>query len=287
MANRLWGQNGFQFRADYLEFVEQKFAAPLGQLDFVNSSEPSRKTINDWVSDKTHERIKDLLPQGSISSETRLVLTNAIYFKADWKHEFAKQLTKDQAFTTPGGSRVNVPLMSLEKSLPYMEDENVQVVELPYKSSDLSMVVILPKQVDGLPEVESSLSFEQLSQWVSSLSQEKVELSLPKFKLECEFSLSSALKQLGMPKAFSAGAEFGGMTSEAELRISDVVHKAFVEVDEKGTEAAAATGVIMATRAAPIASQPKVFRADHPFLFLIRQQQSGAVLFLGRFSEPQ
>lgn len=287
MANRLWGQTGFQFRADYLEFVEQKYAAPLGQLDFVGSPEPSRKTINDWVSDKTHERIKDLLPDGSINSETRLVLTNAIYFKADWKYEFDKKLTVVQPFTKGDGKQVKVPLMNLEKEFAYTEDQEAQVLELPYKSPQLSMVVILPKKVDGMAKLEQGLTHERLENWLSSLSREKVSVALPKFKLECEFSLSRALKELGMARAFSDAAEFGGMTSEAELRISEVVHKAFVEVDEKGTEAAAATGVIMATRAAPIENPPKVFRADHPFLFLIRNRESNAVMFLGRFSEPQ
>ena len=287
MANRLWGQTGFQYRADYLEFVEQKFAAPLGQLDFVGAAEPSRKTINDWVSDKTHDRINDLLPQGSIDGDTRLVLTNAIYFKADWKYQFDKKFTVDQPFTTGSGKQTKLPLMNLEKEFAYAEDEQAQVLELPYKSPQLSMVVILPRKADGLSKLEQGLNFERLEQWLAGLRREKVIVALPKFKLECDFSLSAALKQLGMPRAFGGGAEFGGMTSEADLQISDVVHKAFVEVDEKGTEAAAATGVIMATRAAPIENPPKVFRADHPFLFLIRNRESNAVLFLGRFNEPQ
>jgi serpin B len=287
MANRLWGQTGFQFRADYLEFVEQKFAAPLGQLDFVGASEPSRKTINDWISDKTHDRINDLLPQGSIDGNTRLVLTNAIYFKADWKYQFDKKFTVDQPFTTGSGKQTKLPLMNLEKEFAYVEDEQAQVLELPYKSPQLSMVVVLPRKADGLSKLEQGLNFERLEQWLAGLRREKVIVALPKFKLECDFSLSAALKQLGMPRAFGGGAEFGGMTSEADLQISDVVHKAFVEVDEKGTEAAAATGVIMATRAAPIENPPKVFRADHPFLFLIRNRESNAVLFLGRFSEPK
>lgn len=287
MANRLWGQNGYQFRADYLTRLENDFAAPLGQLDFSDSPEPSRKTINDWVADQTRDRIKNLLPSGSITSLTRLVLTNAIYFKADWRDEFNKKLTKDQPFSCADGKQIKLPLMNQEKEFSYAEDETVQVLEMPYKSGGLSMVVILPKERLGLSAVERQLTDERLAGWLGQLESQKVNVFFPKFKLETQFSLAEALKELGMPRAFSNAAEFGGMSTAEPLNISDMVHKAFVEVDEQGTEAAAATGVIMTTRAAPIQREPKVFRADHPFLFLIRHQDSGAVLFSGRLSQPE
>lgn len=285
-ANRLWGQAGFQFRADYLTRMDKEFAAPLGQLDFQGAPEPSRKTINDWVSDQTRERIKDLLPEGSITDLTRLVLTNAIYFKADWRQEFNRQQTAAQPFTCADGKQVRVPLMYQQEDLPYTEDQATQVLELPYKSGGLSMVVILPRDKRGLSNIESRLTAEKLSGWMAGLKTQKVKAFLPKFKLETQFSLAGALKELGMPRAFSSAAEFGGMTTAEPLNISEVVHKAFVEVDEKGTEAAAATGVIMATRSALVEAEPKTFRADHPFLFLIRHRESGAILFLGRLSQP-
>ncbi|MFO0527040.1 MAG: serpin family protein [Planctomycetota bacterium] len=287
MANRLWGQNGFQFRADYLLRMEEQFAAPLGQVDFVGAPEPSREAINAWVAEQTRDRIKDLLPAGSITGLTRLVLTNAIYFKADWRDEFNKKLTQEQPFRCADGKQVTLPLMNLEKSFPYAEDELAQVIDLPYKSGGLSMVVILPKDKGGLSELEQQLTNERLSGWMKQLEPQSTMVFFPKFKLETQFSLAAALKKLGMPRAFDSRAEFGGMSTEAPLNISDVVHKAFVEVDEQGTEAAAATGVIMATRAAPIQREPKVFRADHPFLFLIRHRESGAVLFAGRLSQPK
>jgi serpin B len=287
MANRLWGQNGFQFQADYLTRIEDEFAAPLGQLDFAGAPEPSRQTINDWIADQTRERIKDLLPTGTITSLTRLVLTNAIYFKADWREAFNKKLTRMQPFTCADGKQVSLPLMNQENDFPYGEDDAVQVLEMPYKSGGLSMVVLLPKNQKGLTAIEEQMTGEKLAGWMGQLNSQKVKVFIPKFKLETQFSLADALKELGMPRAFGSGAEFGGMSTAEPLNISDVIHKAFVEVDEQGTEAAAATGVIMATRAAPIQREPKVFRADHPFLFLIRHRDSGAVLFSGRFSQPE
>lgn len=286
LANRLWGQDGFPFQADYLTQLEADFAAPLGQLDFTGAPEPSRQTINDWVADQTRERIKDLLPKGSVTSLTRLVLTNAIYFKADWRDAFNQKLTREQPFFCADGKQVKLPLMNQEKEFAYAEDAAVQVLELPYKSGGLSMVVILPREQQGLAAVERQLTDEKLAGWLGQLTPQKVKVWFPKFKLETQFSLAEALKELGMPRAFGSGAEFGGMSTAAPLSISDVVHKAFVEVDEQGTEAAAATGVIMVTRAAPIQAEPKVFRADHPFLFLIRHRESGAVLFTGRLSQP-
>lgn len=287
MANRLWGQSGFPFQADYLLQMEKQFAAPLGQLDFESAPEPSRQTINDWVADQTRERIKDLLPAGSITSLTRLVLTNAIYFKADWRDEFNKQLTRKQPFSCADGKQVTLPLMNQERALPFAETETVQVLEMPYKSGGLSMVVVLPRERNGLREIERQLTATKLAEWLAQLQSQKVNVWFPKFKLEAQFSLAGALKELGMPRAFGSGAEFGKMSTAAPLYISEVVHKAFVEVDEQGTEAAAATGVIMATRAAPVEEAPKVFRADHPFLFLIRHRESGAVLFTGRLSQPE
>ncbi|MEZ6103825.1 MAG: serpin family protein [Pirellulaceae bacterium] len=286
LANRLWGQAGFHFEADYVQRIGQSFDAPLGELPFTSNPEASRGEINRWVSSRTHDRIQDLLPEGSITTLTRMVLTNAIYFKADWADEFDGKRTRDLPFVRTDGSRVDAPMMFQKNHFPYGEDEAVQVLEMPYKSGSLSMVVVLPKQNDGLPKLATSITGEQLERWVSVLRTNEVELTLPKFKLQTQFSLKTTLSELGMARAFSDDAEFTRISKAEPLQISDVIHKAFVEVDEKGTEAAAATGVIVATRAA-IITKRIVFQADHPFLFFIRHQETGAILFVGHVSDPR
>lgn len=286
-ANRLWGLSDYTFRAEYLDGLELKFGAPLGRLDFKKKPEPSRQAINDWVSDYTNKRIQDLFPQGAIDADTRLVLVNAIYFKADWLEPFSKNATSNQPFTLSANKQVNVPLMTTTNDLRYFEDTNAQILSLPYKSRELSMVVVLPKDKLGLEKVEQILTNQTLNDWIKGLSTKEVEVYLPKFKVTSEFSLNDTLSDMGMPRAFSDEAEFGRMTSEEDLKISKVLHKAFVEVDEKGTEAAAATGIVMTPTAAPIEPQKVVFRADHPFLFLIRHNSSGAILFFGRLADPR
>lgn len=286
-ANRLWGQMSFEFRDDYLAKMEKDFGAPCGKLDFIEASEPSRMTINNWVSDQTNSRIKDLLPSGSITHLTRLVLTNAIYFKADWASKFMEFATTDQPFKCFDGSEVQVPLMMQKNTFGYAEDDDVQVVELPYINPDLSMAIVVPKQVDGLKELEQQLTSSRLNSWFDSLGEQEVVVFLPKFKLEVPLNLNSILCELGMPRAFGDEAEFGGISTSAPLKITDVVHKAFVEVDEEGTEAAAATGVVIGMRGpAPQEPEPKIVRADHPFVFLIRHRESGAILFWGRLAQP-
>ena len=289
-ANRLWGLSDYTFRAEYLKELEQRFAAPLGRLDFKNKSEPSRNAINDWVSDYTNKRIQDLLPQGAIDADTRLVLVNAIYFKADWLEPFRKNGTSDQPFTLSSKEQVKVPLMTMTSHLRYFENANTQVLSLPYKTKELSMVVVLPKDKLGLEKVEQSLTNPTLDDWMKGLATKEVEVYLPRFKLTSDFSLNDTLSEMGMPRAFSDEAEFGRMTSEDDLKISKVLHKAFVEVEEKGTEAAAATGIVMMPTASPISPiEPEkiVFRADHPFLFFIRHNSSGAILFFGRLADPR
>jgi serpin B len=285
VANRLWGQDGFQFRPDFLELLEREFAAPIGRLDFAADPEASRAAINDWASRQTQQRIENLLPPGCVTGLTRLVLTNAIYFKADWIETFDVRRTQKLPFHLAGGEPVEATFMRQEGSFAYAEDERVQLLEMLYAAEGLSMVVILPTPGHDLAEVEQSLNDSQLRDWCSQLHGERVQIALPKFKLETALQLKPTLRELGMPRAFGPEAEFGGMSHEDELEISDVVHKAMVQVDEQGTEAAAATGVIVGIRsAAP--SQVKVFQADRPFLFLIRHQASGALLFLGRVANP-
>jgi serpin B len=287
MANRLWGQQGYDFHRNYLDRLAREFNAPLGELNFVEAPEPSRVTINQWVSDQTNERIPELLPDGSISVLTRLVLTNAIYFKADWLFPFDKDRTQNAPFALADGDSAEVPLMNQTKRFGYFEDDMVQVLDMPYKSGGLSMTAVLPKQPGDFARVEQQLTADRVDAWTKALRRLEVIVAFPKFKLEAAFNLNDVLTELGMPRAFSEQAEFGRMTSAEELKISAVIHKAFVEVDETGTEAAAATGVVVEARAAVIPAEPKVFRADRPFLFFIRHQQSGAILFAGRVSDPR
>jgi serpin B len=249
-------------------------------------TEPARKTINDWVEKATSEKIKDLIPQGVLTELTRLVLTNAVYFKSDWQDQFTEGETKEGPFTLGDGKTVQAPLMTQWTRVGYMEDEDFQLADLPYKAGVLSMTILLPRKADGLKALEEKLSAKNLAEWLGKANVTHVDLTMPRFKFTSQFGLSKPLKELGMVDAFDPDrADFSGMTSEEKLFISAVLHKAFVAVDEKGTEAAAATAVVMATTMMP--QQPEVvFRADRPFLFLIRHRPTGTVLFLGRLATP-
>lgn len=286
LANRLWGQKDFAFQPSFLELSERVWQAPLGTVDFVSQPEPSRELINEWVAAQTNDRIRDLLPQGVIDRSTRLVLTNAIYFKADWMSEFNRESTQEAPFARSEGDSVNVPLMFQKDRFEFYENAQLQRLSLPYKAGETLMEIILPRDPKSLIEIEQSLSLEQFAEWNESARQMEVEVYLPRFKTSASFQMKTLLSQLGMERAFSDEAEFGGISSQEELKISEVVHKAFVEVDEKGTEAAAATGVIMTTKMAR-PQDPIVFRADHPFLILIRHQPSGLILFMGRVADPK
>jgi serpin B len=293
VANALWGQKGYKFLNPFLAVNRRDYRAGLESLDFRSNAarEAARKTINAWVEKKTENRIKDLIKKGVLNRDTRLVLTNAIYFLGNWVHQFKEKSTRDAPFRLADGKKVKAPLMYQKERFGYMAGEGFQVAELPYKGKRLSMVVLLPAKPDGLPALEKSLSAEKLKLWLAGLRTRKVMVWLPKFKMTCEFALKKPLVAMGMKKSFTARVgDFSGMNgikppSDGCLYISAVVHKAFVEVDEKGTEAAAATAVVMceATSAGP---RIPVFRADRPFLFLIRDKVSGAILFMGRVTNP-
>jgi serpin B len=285
VANALWGQKGYRFLGTFLKTVRNRYRAGLKQLDFGDASS-ARKTINRWVERKTKKKIKDLIPEGVLDSMVRLVLTNAIHFKGTWQRTFKKHRTRTRPFKLHNGSSVEVPLMSQEGTFGYGETGKHQVLELPYRGKKLSMVVFLPRAADGLPALESQLSAAWIEEATSKLKQQKVVVYLPRFKLSAMLKLSDQLKALGMIDAFSRDdADFSGMSGTRDLYISRVLHKAFVDVNEKGTEAAAATAVVMRRRGRP---PPRpVFRADHPFVFLIRDRTTGSVLFLGRLHNPQ
>jgi serpin B len=284
LANRLWGQKSFPFLASYLELTRQQYGAELGLVDYIGQTEAARQAINAWVEKQTSEKIKDLLPAGVLDSTTRLVLTNAIYFKGDWASQFKKDQTHEEDFTGSSTQKVKVPLMYQYQSFPFAEDAAVQVLELPYKGDDLSMLVVLPKAADGLPELEKSLSAKRIEDWRASLNLQKVQVYLPRFKLNSSFSMQKTLEGLGMRVPFTDDADFSGMDGQRDLYVSAVIHKALVDVTEEGTEAAAATGVVVNRAPAP---RPAIFRANHPFVFMICDRRDGSILFLGRMINPK
>jgi serpin B len=283
IANDIWGQKDYEFVPAFLNVLAENYGAGLRILDFRTEAEKCRVAINDWVSDQTEGRIKDLIPQGAIDALTRLVLTNAIYFNAAWEYPFDKKMTADGQFYLVDGGQISVPMMKEAKSFGYTEGEGYQAVELPYDGRELSMVILLPAS-GNFEAFEAGLQAQQVDAIINDLKNTQVALIMPRFEFESEFSLKDTLAGMGMPIAFSGGADFSGMTGYPELFISDVVHKAFVAVDEAGTEAAAATVVIMPTAAPP---EPTVeVTIDRPFIFLIRDIETGAILFVGRVLNP-
>jgi len=288
VANRLWGQSGFTLEPDFLAVTRDSYQAPMELLNFGGNPERSRRTINTWVDNKTEDKIQDLLPQGSITPLTRLVLTNAIYFKGTWVTQFSEDKTRDRPFYLLDGESEDVPLMTANDQFRYASKGGCQIVSLPYEGDDLEMILVVPNERDGLPELEENLSAEWLDSAVNSLRRRKVELYLPRFKMEASANLNDVLQALGIKKAFTPGqADFTGLSAAQgrDLYISDVVHKAMIDVNEEGTEAAAATGVVIGLRSMPIQRDP-IVRADHPFLFLIRDKRDGTIFFLGRMMTP-
>ena len=285
VANALWGMKGYPWRAEYLKASKASFGAGLEEVNFAD--EPTaRKTINDWVEDHTNKKIKDLIPSGLLDSMTRMVLTNAVYFKGKWEVEFDKKETADGPFTLADGKKADVPLMHRTGDIRYAEGDDWQAVDLGYKGKETAMTVLLSKKANGLADLEKKLSTDTLAAVTKGLRTQEVILTLPRFKTETKYSLSDPLTALGMKTAFTDAADLTGMhTSTEKLYISEVLHKAFVEVNEEGTEAAAATAVVVKTASAAV-DPPKKFTADRPFLFLIRHTPTNTVLFLGRFEKP-
>jgi serpin B len=284
IVNAIWGQKDYSFLPTFLDVLAENYGAGLRILDFINETEKSRVTINDWVSDETEERIKDLIPQGVIDTMTRLVLTNAIYFNAAWQLPFNEDMTSEGPFYTLDGGQVTVPMMKQTESFGYTEGEGYQAVELRYDGGELSMVILLP--VAGqFEDFEEGLQAERVNGIIKDLKNTEVSLTMPRFEFDSEFKMKATLAAMGMPIAFSSNADFSGMTGAPDLFIDEVIHKAFVSVDEAGTEAAAATAVIMKLTAAPL-EPPVEVTIDHPFIFLIRDIETGAILFIGRVLNP-
>ena len=286
IANAIWGQDAYEFLPDFLDVLAEHYGAGLRSLDFVSKPEESRVTINDWVSEETGDKIKDLLPPGTIDSLTRLVLTNAIYFNASWSFPFNKELTQKRPFHLSGGGMVEVPMMMADTSKDfygYAKGNGYQAVDVPYSPGETSMMVLLPDE-GTFGEFEDSLNAEVLDQILDGIAIDYVTLTMPLFKIESGFSLGETLAGMGMPDAFDDRADFSGMTGTKGLSISSVVHKAFVSVDEEGTEAAAATGVVIKESEAN--KEPVRVTVNRPFIFLIRDKATGTVLFLGRVMNP-
>jgi len=285
-ANGIWAQKDHVFLAAFLDVARQSYGANLRQIDFRTRSETARTEINDWVGHETKGKITDLIQPGVVNPATQLVLVNAIYFKGQWAREFDKQNTANAPFSVTSTQKLPVPLMNLTADFKYAEVGGLQLLELPYAGDGFAMVVLLPRDVDGLKNLENLLNKQTLDHWLTQARELNVAVLLPKFKLAAQFSLAKPLGEMGMTDAFSPGADFSGMDGERDLFISAVVHKAFVDVNEEGTEAAAATGVVMRMNAVRMPRPTPIFRADHPFIFLIRDLHSGSILFLGRVVDP-
>ncbi len=285
IANSLWGQEGIEFGPAFLQQLRQDYESDLLQADFRGAAEAARQKINKWVSDKTQQRITDLIASGAIRPDTQLVLVNAIYLKANWLEQFEPRMTRDGDFKATGGKTVKAKMMGKVFSAAYAEDAGTQMIELPYRGGSLSMFILLPRQQDGLKQLEESLP-TTLASLKEKATKRRVSLALPRFTLRYQADLVQPLTKMGMPSAFGTQADFTGMREEGALRISNVVHQAFVEVDEQGTEAAGATGVMMRPTAMRQQEEPVAFVADHPFVFAIIERATGTVLFVGRLVDP-
>lgn len=292
IANGLFAQKGYPWKKEFQQLASGKYFAEIRDVNFAKESEAAMKAINDWTETQTQKKIKDLFAEGTIDALTRLVLVNAIYFKSQWDKPFLKAATKELPFLLADGTKPPVPTMNAKVRARLAETDEVQFLELPYSSSQTSMAILLPRKADGLADVEKGFDAAKWAALAAAMKPAaEVEVYLPKFKVETKYTLNDTLKAMGMTDAFDFDkANFKGLVStmpEGPLAITKVVHKAYCEVDEAGTEAAAATGVAIGLRSAAVPVQRKVFRADHPFLFAIRHNPSNAILFLGRLSNPK
>ncbi|XP_038123449.1 leukocyte elastase inhibitor-like isoform X1 [Cyprinodon tularosa] len=291
VANRLYGEQSYQFVQDYLEKTVKHYQAELEKVDFSKNSDAARVNINGWVESKTQGKIKDLLAEGSVNGLTRLVLVNAIYFKGNWNKQFNATATKEAPFKINNNETKPVLMMYQKSKFPltFISEVNCQILEMPYQGKELSMLIFLPNSMEGttgLEKLEKELTYEKFMDWTrpDMMDDTEVNVGLPRFKLEEKYDMKSVLMSMGMVDAFDQGrSDFSGMSPANDLYVSEVYHKAFVEVNEEGTEAAASTGVVMMLRCARI---PAKFIADQPFLFFIRHNPSMSVLFAGRYCSP-
>lgn len=283
LANALWKQQGEAFLKEFLDLNQNYYGAYLKELDFVNETEPSRQTINSWVEEKTNNKIKNFIPPNMINKDTAMVITNAIFFKGEWEKKFNPRFTQKSDFFVSSEKKVKVDMMHLKEGLNVYADNVFKAVELPYKGRQISMLIILPK-IKTISDVEKTFNLENFNNLLSKQIEitPTIDLFLPKFKMDQDsFSLNKVLAELGMYNAFKSGkADFSGINAQKDLFISEIFHKAFIEVNEKGTEAAAASGDLIAH------DVPIVFRVDHPFIFLIKDNRTQSILFMGRVVNP-
>lgn len=287
IANAVWGQTGYPFKAAYLDLLAESYGEGIHLLDFVNAAEKARLKINDWVAQETNQKIQDLIPAGAIDSLTRLVLTNAIYFNAAWQQEFNEDLTQPADFYLSDQQVASVDMMEQKNRFNYQFTEEFQMAEIFYLNSRYSMVLLMPRQT-SLAEFSQTFDYDRYVEILYGVKSGEMILKMPKFEYESSFSAGSVLKSLGINTPFTASADFGGMYEEGAqpLFISDVIHKAYVSVDEQGTEAAAATAVIVGATSIQPEEDPIEMVFDHPFLFVIRDRQSGLILFMGNMVNP-
>jgi len=284
IVNAIWGERTYTFLDAFLDALAENYGAGMRVLDFMTEPEPSRLVINEWVSDQTEEKIQNLIPQGMVTSLTRLVLTNAVYFNAAWARPFNEAATSDGAFSRLDGSQVTVPMMTQELVLAYHRGTDFTAVEMPYDGNELSMLLLLP-DTGSFTTFEASLSSGMFNTILAESQANNVSLIMPRFEFRTDLSLTQTLSDLGMPIAFAPGAaDLSGMDGTLNLFISAVLHKAYIKVNEQGTEAAAATAVIVGETSVP--PDPIVVTLDRPFVFLIRDIETGTILFLGRVLDP-
>lgn len=290
LANALWVQKDYPILPDFVSLVNTYYRAPAEPLDFTGAPAEACQRVTHWVLDKTKGRISGILDENALHPATRLVITNAVYFKSPWRQPFFETGTKPMDFQTAPGKVVQAPLMHQTQNFLYAETQDVQVLQMPYLGFDMAMVVILPRQMDGLAAFERTLSLKRIVDLSLMLQSMEVEVFFPRFRMECGFDLASTLKTMGMTRAFDLrSADFSGVSGAKDLFIDVVIHKTFIDVNEKGTEAAAASGIGIPMSALPSEPPPPppVFKADHPFLFYIMDNQTGTILFLGRCMQPE
>ncbi len=280
-ANALWVQEDYQLLDSYINLIDQYFAGGITNLDFIGDASKSADTINDWVEDNTNGKIKDIISSDTVSS-AKLVLTNAIYFKGTWLNEFDEDKTTDMDFWTDSDTSVQVQMMRQTNDFNYFSNDEIQMLEMLYAGEDLSMLIILPSEGNDLDSVKSSLTLDNLYEWKDSMSEQEISIRIPKFTFETTYSLGNTLSDMGMSTAFTSGADFSGIDGTTNLFISSITHKAFIEVNEEGTEAAAATVISMTESV----GYSETFYADEPFIFIIQDKETGSILFMGEVTNP-
>ena len=280
LANRLWARKGLSLLPDFLTTTRESYGAELAQLDFRKNPEAARRTINGWVADRTARKIRELLLPGDVTGSTPLVLTNAIYFHGRWRWRFPAEATREGRFHLSSTQQVDVPLMYQRGRFAFAGFPDVELLQLPYVGEELALVLLLPQERDDLPALEKKLTTERLREWFQALREQEIGVFLPRFSLTCRYDLADVLVAMGMKTACGRDADFSGMTGNRDLFIDRAIHETFLEIDEEGTKAAAATAVVLK-------GGPQPFRADHPFLFLIRDLRHESILFLGRLVDPR